>query len=374
MKMNSDIYLSNELRALFSAIRQAEWNKEVSELFERSDKDKLVSLAEKHRISPLIFNYLNHHPWDIKSTIQSELKSLAKEHLFKTLRLQSELLKICESFSQNKIEYIVLKGPQLSHLLYKDATTRVCVDLDIFLKKKANIKSASEILLKLGYNLSNFPKDNRIIRRKMFGIGKHETAFFNRQTKTYVDLHLRPIGNTLFSARFHRIFFSDVQAYELNGIRLSIPSMENYFLFLCYHGSVHQYASLHWLADVYTFLKKFPVPLDQLERLASKLRLKKHFMLTLMLINSLFGYPLPETYLNTPGRKRTIIRLYNTCIISISREQRLRYTLKERWQKTMYRFILAEGLFGKVDTLITILFRYLYRVVNTHGMKMVRKD
>ncbi len=366
--------ISNELRALLFAIGQSEWNKEVIDMFTGFDNKKLIGLAEKHRITPLVFNYLSQQIKNPNPELSDELKILAREHILKTLRLQSELTKICSVFNQHGIEYIVLKGPQLSHLLYGNASIRVCVDLDIFLKHRTDIQLASELLAKLGYHISNLPSQNRFFSKKMFSLGKHETAFFNRQTRTYIDLHLRPVGNSLFSSHYHKILFSNLQSYELNGISLPVPSMENYFLFLCYHGTVHQYASLHWLADVYTFMKRFPMPIDRLERQARKLRLEKHLAISLLLIHKLLEYPLKENYPDSRKRKNVLEKLYYNCLESICREQQFAFTLKERWQKTVYRFKLAEGILGKADTVITIFFRYFYRIINPKGTRMVKRD
>ncbi|NJK87352.1 MAG: nucleotidyltransferase family protein [Bacteroidales bacterium] len=63
-----------------------------------------------------------------------QLKELTLKHTFKSLHLVNELLGLCKKFNEAGIGYVVIKGPQLSHFLYGDATARVSVDLDIFLE------------------------------------------------------------------------------------------------------------------------------------------------------------------------------------------------------------------------------------------------
>jgi len=331
--------------------------------------DKLVALAEKHQLTPILYNYLNRHPHPFDRNLMDHIKELIREHVLRSLNLQAELLKICDSFNQQHISCMTIKGPQLSHFLYNDAARRVCVDLDLFLQNKDEFASAAGILHESGYRQTNFPEGNNWFKQKVFNIGKHESVFINRALKTVVDLHIRPVGNTLFSARFHKHFFSEKQPYEMNGIQIFIPSAIHYFIFLCHHGAVHGYASLHWLADICAFYRKYPMPPEELLKTSEVLRLERHVALSLFILNKYCGISLSPDLINLLESQGLMRRLMSRFYSNLTRERNHIFTLKGRFEKTLYRFMLAEGFTGKTDVVISILTRYFYRVIKLMEFK-----
>jgi hypothetical protein len=56
-------------------------------------------------------------------------------------------------------------------------------------------------------------------------------------------------------------------------------------------------------------------------------------------------------------------KLYNRFHSNLTRERNYVFTLKGRFGKTAYRFMLAEGFQGKADVVISILSRYFYRIL-----------
>ncbi|NJK87353.1 MAG: nucleotidyltransferase family protein [Bacteroidales bacterium] len=120
---------------------------------------------------------------------------------------------------------------------------------------------AADCLTELGFQHTNYPKLNLKFSRNLFRMGKQETCFIKKRTRTVVDLHFRPVANSFFSNKIHKDFFNEKSNYLLNDTEIPILSPEKYFLFLCYHGAIHHYSSLHWLNDVLVFAVK--VPLDQ---------------------------------------------------------------------------------------------------------------
>jgi hypothetical protein len=323
--------------------------------------EKLVALAEKHRLTPIFYNYLLQHHHDFNEDLMEQIKKLTREHTLKSLNLQSQLLKICDEFNRNHISYMTIKGPQLSHFLYNDSSRRVCVDLDLLLQDKDQFLSASAILRKSGYIRTNYPENSSRIKQIIFNIGKHESVFINRSAGTVVDLHIRPVGNTLFSARLHRHFFSEKQPYDMNGIQVYIPSIAHYFIFLCHHGAVHGYASLHWLADISAFYRRYPLPPKELLNVSEVFRLKRHILLSLFILYKYCGITVSTDIINVCEKSRIIRKLCNGFRDNLTRERGHIRTLGGRIEKTIYRFRLADGFTGKLDVLLSIMLRYLYR-------------
>ncbi len=331
--------------------------------------EKLVDLAEKHRLTPILYNYLVQHHHGLNENLMSNIKELAREHALKSLNLQSELLKICNKFNQQHISYMTIKGPQLSHFLYDDASRRVCVDLDLFLQNKDQFLKATAILQESGYRRTNYPEDSSRFRKWIFNIGKHESIFINRTSRTIIDLHTRPVGNTLFSARFHRHFFSETQSYEMNGIQIDVPSIIHYFIFLCHHGAVHGYSSLHWLADICWFYRRYPLPPEELLKTSEIFRLKRHILLTLFILHNYCGIEFSPDIIELFQKSRIIRKLSSGFHRNLTRGRSRIYTLKGRMEKTIYRFRLAQGFLSKVDILLSIMSRYIYRILSPWNLK-----
>ena len=331
--------------------------------FKNLNPEKLIDLAEKHRLTPILYNYLTQHHHDFSEDVMDQIKKLTREHTLRSLNLQSELLKTCNEFNLKDISYMTIKGPQLSHFLYNDGSRRVCVDLDLFLQNKDQFSPAAEILNESGYRRTNYPENSSWFKQRIFNIGKHESIFINRSAGTVIDLHIRPVGNTLFSARFHKHFFSEKQPYDMNGRQIYIPSIIHYFIFLCHHGAVHGYSSLHWLADICTFCRRYPLPLEELLKTSEILRLKRHILLSLMILKNYCGITLSPDIIIINEKSRVMRKLYSSFHSNLMRERSHIFTLKGRFEKTIYRFRLADGFPGKADVLLSIISRYFYRML-----------
>ncbi len=331
--------------------------------YQNLDPDKLVALAEKHRLTPILYNYLSHRPHDFSQQLMDHIKELTREHTIRSLNLQAELFKIFREFDRQHISYITIKGPQLSHFLYNDGSRRVCVDLDLFLQYRHQFSSASAILHESGYLRTNFPENSGRMKQRIFNAGKHESFFVNRSTRTVIDLHIRPVGNTMFSAGFHRHFFSEKQTYDMNGRLVFVPSVIHYFIFLCHHGAVHGYASLHWLADICAFYQKYPVQPEELMKVSETLKLKRHILLSLLILHRYCGIDISRRIPDITEKSRTIRKLFGRFHHNITREKSYIHTIRGRIEKTMYRLMLAEGFLSKADVILSIFARYFYRIV-----------
>lgn len=67
---------------------------------------------------------------------------------------QNILLKICDLFHSNNIDYISFKGVILSNLLYKNSFSRNAGDIDIFVSE-SNFERAYQLLSETGYTLKD---------------------------------------------------------------------------------------------------------------------------------------------------------------------------------------------------------------------------
>ena len=365
-------YLQNdigvpEIKALLIALSDREPTAEIQRIFNKVKPDIFVSLTERHRITPLVYRYLIQNEDLVQPTLINRLKELSKSHAIKALMHEAALIDVCKEFNNLHIDYIVIKGPQLSHFLYGDGSVRTSVDLDIFLRDYTAFEKAKGVLHGLGYNRTNYPEEGGWLREHIFKTGKHECFFINNKNRVCIDLHIKPVANSIFDEKYHRIFFNQTEQYEFHGTPVYVPSPLNYFLFLCYHGAVHQYGSLHWLADICYFTRLHPFSSEELIQKASELRLERHLALSFMVMNKLCGITQNYDIIESGGKSGMHKKLYRFCILSMTKEKDYAFTIKGRFRKTIYRLMLSGSLTGKADVVLSIFFRYTYKAFMGFG-------
>lgn len=352
-------FYTDELKSLLYIIKNQD-NLLTNSIFPfHFDLTKLIELAERFKLTPLIFRYYIKNPDIIEGNGIEKLKTLTLNHSLKSLNLLNQLLSICREFNRKGIKYTVIKGPQLSHYLYSDPTLRVSVDIDIFLSEFSSISIAAEELKKAGYGTTNIP-DTRKFSFKLFSLAKHEIWFFNRITKTHVDLHYRPVKNRFYSARYFKLFLSEKIDYLINGIHIPVLNNEKYFLFLCYHGVVHSFSSLLWLNDVYVFSQKIDFDQEKVKKEAEKLGLINYVKVAYAVMFYLFKKPVPSVFQYRNSVKyRFLIR---KCLKSFTYSPKYYSSLLGRLENTFYTLLLADSLIIRIEIIISILSRYTYRL------------
>lgn len=350
----------NEIKSILFILKEQVQQTETGFNF-NFDIEKLLAYSGRHRITPIVFKFFNKNSRYTDAKTLSVLKDLTTKHSLDALKLLNELLLICREFNSAGIKYLVIKGPQLSHYLYGDASVRVSVDLDIFLEDYKLIWPAGEILKKIGFLNTDLPKKKSLFSRFFFRIGKHEAFFLKKSTRTFVDLHIRPVGNSIYSNRFYRLFFSDIFAYHLNGVKIPVLHPEKYFLFLCYHGAVHHFSSLHWVNDAYIFASKISFDKEKLKKESRRLKLSKSVYLTYSILNELFNFSVPEIFKSRDTlQNRFLIRV---CLDGFKHDRNYGFTFKGRLENTIYRLLLSESILAKGEIFISIISRYIYKLL-----------
>ncbi len=56
--------------------------------------------------------------------------------------------------------------------------------------------------------------------------------------------------------------FNDLETFDLDGHPVTIFAREQYLVYLCYHGALHQFSRLGWLMDIRAFVATFRDVLD----------------------------------------------------------------------------------------------------------------
>lgn len=330
-----------------------------------ADPGRLIDLARIHRLTSLLGRIEKVFPGFFSPLQTAGVKASIQELALLSLKQLQELIRICKKLNAARIDYVVIKGPQLARMVYGREAIKESVDLDLVLKHEEGLPEVKELLGELGYlrsNLNKYPG----WRRALFQAGKREVQFMNREAPCHIDLHLRPGANAYLTAGRFESFFTGTTTMELEGIQVPVLKDESYFVYLCYHGALHQFSRLGWMNDLlgYYRLKKDTMDWDEVWATAALWGVERCLHLTLFLFREWFSETVPETPrpINPRSRYR-IYRLARACTLALKKPPRYGLTLSGRFEKWFYMMQLTPGWSGKADYLLGILIRQLLHVI-----------
>lgn len=210
-----------EINYTISLIRSCISGGSVEEPPESLDWKGFYLFSLRHNITSMINYSISKLPQDIKQNIPLAKQFLAvfKQDLYLDANRQAEARKLSRIFSENKIDFIFLKG-YVTKNLYPDTSLRTMRDTDILYRPDTSI-NIETLMASAGYQLQNrTPKDD---------------AYLNSVCNVYVELHrylidkgyeseynfLNSIWNRAIKAGEHEYIMTDEDFYIYHIIHMS---------------------------------------------------------------------------------------------------------------------------------------------------------
>jgi hypothetical protein len=323
----------------------------------------LIRLAERHKVVYPLLQFAQQHAGIFTSEQIAHLDNRCRQAALRSLTQLQELKRIAGVLKDSRIGYACIKGPQLSRMIYGREAIKESVDLDIMLVNSGDLMRVHELLSGMGYNRSNLNDYPGRISRKWFLIAKREVGYYNREKRCAIDLHIRPGANTYLTEKYFKGFLTSLVPYDLDGTPLPVLPNEAYFVYLCYHGALHQFSRLAWLIDIRAFLavKKPTLDFRQVMTLARKIRAERSVLLALMLLNRYFGVDYVETHFNASLGSNRMKYLVSSCVHIAERDAGYGLTLRGRAGKVIYIMLLIKGMAGRIDWVYGILMRQVIK-------------
>ena len=254
------------------------------------DWNELLQIARRHGVLPLLYWQLKDIcPKVVPPNVLAQLQENFSTNAKKNLALTAELLKIIKLFQQNGIPIIPFKGSILAISVYKSLGLREFVDLDILVPEQFVLESSK--LLKLqGYEPDFNISDTQIID---YAKVNNEQMYWHEDKQVTVDLHWELLPKR-FSSDSTIAWSSKEQVY-LGSTAVQSISAETLLLFLCAHGTKHNWSPLKFLIDIAELIRSCPdLNWDLIEEQSEKLGNKKVLFLGLYLCQALLGTVLPD--------------------------------------------------------------------------------
>lgn len=283
---------------------RADAGETVALLRERADWVNLLSLADRHRLMPLLARELTACrelvPSLILSQIQGRAESIATHNEF----LTEKLLGLCDMFAGEKIRSVPVMGPILAARAYPSPDMRQSTALD-FLVHPDDMPNAKALMRDQGYHAPS---------TSFAGTGSEpdtrSRGLISREQDHCVDLdsagRLRRFSLTIpFDEIFDRL--SPVQ---INGHALHTLCPADLLILLCVHGTKQFWRRLSTIVDIDALVRTNPnLDLAETIRQAEKLGARRMVELGLRLALDTMKMPMRPEALAYGEWEPMVIRL-----------------------------------------------------------------
>jgi len=255
------------------------------------DLDELFNLFHRHRLfnlAPVIKELLDTEEWQRwKQAIQSRT--------MKSLHQTSVLAQLISAFQNKGIEALPLKGPVLAQSLYGSIGERHYTDLDVLIRS-AEMERAIEVAESLGYELE-YP--DRMMSPKKWAYYfkyKKDAGLVHRKDNIFIELHAGIASHWLLKQEGENMLWEDMVVDQLGNTTLKRMNDNVTFLYLAFHGGLHQYFRLFWLRDISAALQNWDLDHQQIFSTARSLGIKRYILVSVLLARDYFNSEIPVIY------------------------------------------------------------------------------
>ncbi|HDR7540262.1 MULTISPECIES: nucleotidyltransferase domain-containing protein [Bacillus] len=289
----------------------------VDLLHKNLEWDKVIGMLEMHRVAGIAWLNLKQYFFNEDSNrcsfprLYKYLKNAYSSQKCRTDEQFKYTSVICESLTENKIEYVLLKGISLSKYIYEDFGLRDFNDNDILVHPN-DIERAKSIILSLGYEQGEYIHHTKIIKpnRKKILVRKlssHEIVPLVKNvadsehflTQHIIDLHF----SVNLMTKNHNIniideLFAKKVEVEINSQKIFMLNKESLLIFLaehfykeaiCYRDvKKHKDLLLYKLCDIYYLLTKEEIDWNSVLAFAKKYNFENQIFFALRYVQKIF--------------------------------------------------------------------------------------
>ena len=268
--------MKNEQKFIIECIKAFLGNydaKRLQRLYRSTNKKKLNALISRQNLEGFFYHlYLNKFFNTINipaDTIQRLKKASGKNLLANTIN-DRETLKIVNQLTDNKIDYICMKGLSTRRRCYNNDYIKRSTDIDLFIKK-VDYGKVKDILSVNGYEIphNHYTKDFDVkIPFEEYEKRAYEISFVRKQNalKSIIDLQWGFSRASVFRElyKINSLYqFDSTDEIEVEGGKLRVFPIEVAFINMSFHYVFgHGLKGMHWLIEICLFIKKYETKMD----------------------------------------------------------------------------------------------------------------
>lgn len=277
------------LRCARSKLEEEDEDRIISLLDNNLDWDYLINKAARNRLRPLLYLNLNQvGPERVPEDVLQGLKEFFKNNARRNLMLTGELVKVMALLEDNGIKAVTYKGPVLAKGAYGNLAYREFGDVDVLIDEKNALK-VLEVMKNEEYELISslnikdsfymkFVTEHQFISKK--------GVLFEIKWKFAGDFFTFPVDSRRITEDFEKI--------SLGGFDVNTFTPDNQVLILSIHAGKHDWNRFSWIVDIHEFIKTHNINWQNCLTNAEALGVKKIFLITLYLTQSIGNLDLPE--------------------------------------------------------------------------------
>jgi len=211
-------------------------------------------------------------------------------YLFNSL-LVDQLIKIVAKLNENNITVVPFKGPLFAINEYKDISSRMFSDLDLFINMN-DFKKIKELLYSMDYE-QLFKLKSSVEQRYLSNL--YYSNFKNSNNGIDIDLHWATAPKNLTHSLNLDFLSDEIIKTKLNDKDMLSFNSEAYMLLLCQHGCKHSWSRLIWVYDIVKILENSErLDWDKIISLSHQKNSTKMLLTGLNIANMLYCVELPN--------------------------------------------------------------------------------
>ncbi len=221
-------------------------------------------------------------------------KAQHQQLTLKSLKLSTETAELINHFKNKGIRAIPLKGPVLANGLYGDVGLRHFNDIDLVVDKE-QLEKAKEALVKIGYVVA-YPGPLTPKQERIYATYKKDVGLHNKERRIFIELHYGIYVHELLKREDESKLLGETEKITIHNEEIEVLDKESTFIYLVYHGCLHQYFRLFWLRDVAECIKQWDLDHHSIISKMKALGLEKMLALSMQLAQHYFSTDVPEPY------------------------------------------------------------------------------
>jgi hypothetical protein len=212
------------------------------------DWDYILSIAGRNMLLPLLsWTLLKNFSASIPVEAKDGLQLFLKKHTQKNLLLTSKLIEVIGILEKNQISVLPFKGVTLAVKAYNNVSLRHFCDLDLLVKPK-HFDQAVKILSENGYVPNS--QTNWWKRKLLFFTHKKDIIINSSDNFVQIELHWKLSGSHFSMPVEISQLWKRLEKLDLGGIKVNTLPFKDLFVYLCLHGSRHEWERLSWICDL----------------------------------------------------------------------------------------------------------------------------
>ncbi|MCC7369040.1 MAG: nucleotidyltransferase family protein [Chloroflexi bacterium] len=229
------------------------------------DWQTVAELAARHGVSGYVRQAITRDRLDVPVFVADGLRTAALAQIAHVARLNVALGQLSEAFSAARVPFILLKGPVLSQLVYREPTLRPYSDLDLNVREPDEAAAVQAIL---SVGLGEVPHGAEVERQTHAhhvhgGTAFHRVFLGPRGTPSegvMVELHLDPLQMGLRTTHEGLRWERAQPLPSQPGVQML--SLEDQIIQLSVHVHKHGFNRLIWLKDIDLLVRRYGATLD----------------------------------------------------------------------------------------------------------------